>query len=286
MILEEANLDYHLSPAISATKLKDFERSPAYYEAKHIFRDISDEPSPAMVLGSAIHTALLEPAEFGFRYVEAPKVDRRTKQGKADWEAFQATLEGRDALKPEDMETVRAVQSSAQPVVEPFLGGATIEASVRVETEYGWLQCRPDCWTAEGPVMDIKTIRDMASLQQQFFSFGYHIQDSFYRIVLEYESGKDPGPIQFVFVETSPPYQVARIQVDEETAVLTKHYVFSLLEKFWECSRTEEFPGRYNPFSITEIAAPTWVRSKLEANAADKIAGFQALAVFETEGGE
>jgi exodeoxyribonuclease VIII len=284
MIIEnEPNLDYHQSTAISATKLKDFERSPAYYYAKHVSREIVESPSAAMVLGSAIHAALLEPEEFPKRFVEAPQVDRRTKAGKEDWAAFQSTLEGRDPLKADEMQVVREVQRSAEGVVNPFLEDARIESVVRVKSEYGWLQSRPDCWTKEGPVMDVKTIRDMASLHRQFWSLGYHIQDAFYRSVIDYETGEDPGPVQFIFVETQAPFQVARVQVDEETSVLSRHYVFSLLERLWECRRQEDFPGRYDPYRIEELSAPGWLRSSLEETAANEIAGFQALAVFEAD---
>ncbi len=39
-------------------------------------------------MGTALHCLLLEPGEFDKRFIVSPKFDRRTKQGKADEEAF------------------------------------------------------------------------------------------------------------------------------------------------------------------------------------------------------
>ena len=47
-----------------------------------------EEKKSALDMGTALHCLLLEPGEFDKRFIVSPKFDRRTKQGKADEEAF------------------------------------------------------------------------------------------------------------------------------------------------------------------------------------------------------
>jgi hypothetical protein len=70
---------------------------PFHYTASTICRLARDprEPSitestPAMLIGSALHTALLEPADFADRHPVAPKCDKRTTAGKQAFADFVA----------------------------------------------------------------------------------------------------------------------------------------------------------------------------------------------------
>ena len=47
-----------------------------------------DEEKSALDMGTVICTVCFEPGEFDKRFIVSPKSDRRTKQGKADEEAF------------------------------------------------------------------------------------------------------------------------------------------------------------------------------------------------------
>ena len=89
---------YHSHPAVGHSGLVRIMRSPAHY--KDVLTDPPD-PTPAMRLGTAFHTALLEPDRFGQTFVVAPKFDRRTKEGKAQAEAWDTENAGKTALTPE-----------------------------------------------------------------------------------------------------------------------------------------------------------------------------------------
>jgi hypothetical protein len=79
-------------------------RSPAHYKA---WLENPPEPTPAMALGRAFHCALLEPERFAATHVVAEKFDRRTKEGKAKAEAWEAENQGKIPLTPEQAEAVR-----------------------------------------------------------------------------------------------------------------------------------------------------------------------------------
>jgi len=93
--------DYAQWPAVRSSDLKLFARTPAHarYAMTH------PEQTSAMILGSATHCAILEPHEFAMRYVEAPKLDRRTNAGKAAWAQFLAEDADRIALDPDEQVT-------------------------------------------------------------------------------------------------------------------------------------------------------------------------------------
>ena len=73
-ILENlTNAEYHASEGISASGLKLIGRSPLHYWAAYL--DPKREPrveTPALKLGTAIHTAVLEPMRFADEYVVVP----------------------------------------------------------------------------------------------------------------------------------------------------------------------------------------------------------------------
>jgi hypothetical protein len=82
---------------LSYSALKAFAKSPNHY-LQYVNREFVE--TPAMVLGSALHCAVLEPNEYGKRYTIAPKFDRRTKAGKEQAEAWELAADGKTASPP------------------------------------------------------------------------------------------------------------------------------------------------------------------------------------------
>ena len=80
---------YHAADGISNSGLRIIsERTPAHYFASLHQPRI---PTPAMLAGSRLHLAALEPELFTQTYGVMPKADMRTKEGKqlrADWEGL------------------------------------------------------------------------------------------------------------------------------------------------------------------------------------------------------
>lgn len=79
---------YHATVALSKSGLDQFQRSPAHYKAW--LEGAKEEPTPAMVFGSAFHCAVLERDEYAKRYVIF-EGDRRTKAGKEAYESLQTS---------------------------------------------------------------------------------------------------------------------------------------------------------------------------------------------------
>ena len=78
-------------PELSSSQIKDVLRTPAHFYAKHMAVDKkTNAPTLNMLLGTVVHSLLLEPDRFDSEYVVSQKFDRRTKQGKADAAEFEA----------------------------------------------------------------------------------------------------------------------------------------------------------------------------------------------------
>ncbi|MEM2138821.1 MAG: hypothetical protein QXM96_01585, partial [Candidatus Woesearchaeota archaeon] len=72
--------EYLNNPAISATDLKNFSKSPnVFYYKKYIEEKTQTE---SLLLGTALHCAILETNVFLDKYFLLPEIDKRTKIGK------------------------------------------------------------------------------------------------------------------------------------------------------------------------------------------------------------
>ena len=133
--------DYFKWQAINNSTLwRMKKRNPAYVQ--HMLESPPAE-SDALRVGSALHFQVLEPDEFKNHFVVAPKVDRRTKAGKADWIEFQESLRGRDFLKPEEMAMITGMHESVQQTeYYQYLTGGTAEVGIVWEDEETGILCK------------------------------------------------------------------------------------------------------------------------------------------------
>jgi hypothetical protein len=74
------NETYHARPELSNSMMNKLLKSPAHLK---YYLDNGQEPTPAMILGTQVHTALLEPGEWT-QYARGVEGDRRTKAVKAE----------------------------------------------------------------------------------------------------------------------------------------------------------------------------------------------------------
>ena len=96
--------DYHNGKGLSSSNLKDLLRSPLHYITNV---KLGNKETPAMKLGTATHCAILEPERFDIEYIEAPYIDRRTKDGKALWSELEQS--GKIVLTHEEYSNVTSM---------------------------------------------------------------------------------------------------------------------------------------------------------------------------------
>ena len=122
-------------------------KSPAHFR---YWKDNPQEDTASLLFGRSVHKYVLEKDDFFNEFAVAPLVDRRTKEGKAQWLLFQDQSVGKDIITQEDFEKIQAMYDAlyATPFVAKLLSGEK-ELSFFTEDDRTGLivKCRPDCIT-------------------------------------------------------------------------------------------------------------------------------------------
>lgn len=213
--------EYHASPALCSSFLRTLiGRSPAHARAAQL--DPRDE-SPALILGRAVHARVLEPETYNARFAVAPKVDRRTKEGKATWEAFTLAHPGATILTEGDGDMVNAIGDAveAHPLARALLSGGEVEWSGFFNDPATGAPCRirPDYLrVADGIMVDLKTSMDASprEFQRSIARYGYHIQAAHYAAGYGVITETPLSDFLFVVVEKAPPYAVGIYRLDDD----------------------------------------------------------------------
>jgi exodeoxyribonuclease VIII len=225
--------DYYAIKALSHSMLSCLAQSPM--ECK--MRYVDDPPtlpkkdSAAFAMGHAVHCLALEPNEFSNRFAIAPKCDRRTNAGKAEWAQFLVDCEGKELLDDQQYEDaldcVQALNNHPE--------FATIMAQPRrVEVPFEFdlfghrFKAKPDCIVdSMRLILDIKTTDDASPHRWQWSAvdYGYHRQNSIYREALRSDTGEWYRFIFAVVEKPKPstrgiPPTVALYELDPDTVLM------------------------------------------------------------------
>lgn len=233
--------EYRSLPALNASRFKAFIRSPY-----HFFNQKEVETTEAMKIGTAIHTALLEPENYLSSIAYYPDVDRRTKEGKAIAQAFEEGAMGKTILKHD-----------SQAIVERAV------AAVHANPKWDSIQT-PSLWTervllakmwdvdckARLDLIDLETkvIRDIKSCADcSADKFKYDVQDrmywlqaGFYALLAEVVFGKRFS-YEFIAVETSDPSACCFYSVEEDELEKWKSIVSAEMNLFRISSSRNEW---------------------------------------------
>ena len=255
---------YHLHPAVGHSGLVRIMRSPAHYRE---YVTHPPEATPAMQLGTAFHTALLEPDRFGDAFVVAPRFDRRTKDGKAAAEAWEADNAGKIALSAEQM---AAIQSMAY-LVRCHTGADKLLSHGLAEMSGFWTdpeagiecKCRPDFLVMEGDriigIVDVKTCCDASAdgFARAIATLGYDVQAAFYQDGVKTLTGRTI-PFYFIAVEKDAPYAVAAYKASDEVIEVGRTKYRGALQLLTWCREHDTWPAYQPNGEIETINLPRW----------------------------
>mgnify|MGYP007071595526 CR=1 FL=1 len=242
---------YHGTPAVSQSLLKQIARSEAH--GKAWLDGIREEPTPAMMLGRAIHAAILEPARFADRYVVI-EGDRRTAVVKAQLAAAQEA--GQMVLRPDEYETCIGMAGACREhaTVAALLGnGGNAEVSVFWDDDGLPCKARADWVSADGATLvDIKSTDDAspAAFTRAIYRYGYAMQDAHYRIGFRAED------MVFVAVEKEPPHAIGVYRIAPEWRGMATERRSVLMAKWMSAVEFGRYPAY--PLEIVNLEAPAW----------------------------
>lgn len=252
IVLNMSEEAYHAVPAVSQSLLKQVARSEAH--AKAWLDGVRDEPSPAMLLGRAIHAAILEPGRFADRYVVI-EGDRRTTAVKAQLAA--AEQAGQLVLRPDEYETCIGMAGACREnaTVAALLGGkGNAEASVFWDEAGIACKARADWISEDGATLvDIKSTDDASpeAFARSVSRYGYAMQDAHYRIGFRAED------MVFVAVEKEPPYAIGVYRISAEWREMAIERRSVLMARWTSAVEFGRYPAY--PLEIVTIDPPAWV---------------------------
>jgi hypothetical protein len=246
---------YFAEDRINCSGLKLIARTPAHFK---YYREHLNEktPTPSMILGTAVHCAVLEPDTFNSRYAVAPQCDKRTKEGKLIWANLEA--EKKIILSASDYEAVEGMSQSVltHETASKLLEKGDPEVTIYTDIEGIPAKARLD-WYRNGIILDLKTTSaaDPDSFSKSCANFGYALQNSFYLDCCE-AAGIEAHTLIFITVENTAPYLCTAYSLDEVSIEWGRDHYRSALSKYRECMALDDWPGF--PSGISTISLPQW----------------------------
>jgi exodeoxyribonuclease VIII len=242
-----------------------------------------------MVIGTAIHAAILEPDSFAAGYVVAPedapprpssrqinakKPSPDTIKAIEFWSDFTKEAAGKIIMEAETWANILGARDAVltHPSVKGLFTRGEAEVSYfGIDPETGALvKCRPDYdrLNYDGMIVDVKSTQDASpeGFGGSATKFRYDVQDPWYRDVVDLALGTQ-GVVEkfgFVAVESKPPFQVGLYYSTPEQLAFGRRMGRRDLRRILECTAANSWPDfaadkgpqplRIRPFARREAA--------------------------------
>lgn len=265
------NSKYHsLKSYISSTNLKYmYANSPLHYKANILDGASTNTQSDAMIRGSLFHAMLLTPDEVQSEFYIIPKVDRRTKAGKEEFESATARSNGRTLITDDIFSEVSNMVDSAMSSkhVRRLLEIAKKEVSYFWKCPFSGLnfKAKADACCPEY-MIEVKTSRSArpSVFDRLAYNMNYDLSAYHYLEGMRIVSGDMPRMVYFIVVESDAPY-VTQVYKASDSFLELGHKKWlestTLLAKSLE---NNVWPGYDQLDEILELSAPAWALPKDE----------------------
>lgn len=246
-----SNEAYHADPALGRSRASDMLAS-CPLKVKHAMGQPSPS-SPALLNGSMVHAATLEPeildTEFGCKPSEIDGNSSRTNAYKEAFAEMQRAEPRKKWLPASDYNMCLEVAASARehPLMKQLLyhADSKIEHTGFFECENTPCKVRPDLYNTEnGMVLDLKTTQDASEkgFAKSVRQFNYAFQAAWYMTALR-AMGERPKQFVFLVVEKSPPYITGCYALSPADIEREIPRVFQACKLYSECLKNDVWPG-------------------------------------------
>jgi len=248
--------DYRAIEAVNWSTLKEMGKSPAHYQHR-LTHPLMD--TPRLLLGRAVHTAVLEPDMFALQYTV---YDGKTRYGK-EWDAFRAANADKGILKFDEYRTCLNIRDAvyANKTAAALLTGGESEVTVEWVDKGTGIKCKGRLdYLHTGGFLDLKTTGDVDAWAFTGLSarMMYHAQLAFYArgagMTLER---------RIIAVEAKPPHDVAVFRLNGDAVVTGDQKVTELMSKLSVCLKRDEWPGQCA--DEQEMGIPSWMAEEPNA---------------------
>ena len=254
---------YRAIDALGSTDIKTLLTNP------YLFKNgVRKEPTDNLILGSVIHTLILEPQKLESEYIIMPELNLRTNADKA----IKAELEAE--AKATNKTLVKAeIFNQAEGVAKSFLksslslflrGEVKAEASFFGKIDGVKVKARPDLiLPKEKIIIDFKTTSTSGGGSADGFAkmaanFAYYIQASLYLEITEYKQ------FYFIVLETTEPFMVGCYKLDSEALEFGKSEIRRAIEIYKNLGEYKSplYLNNLDYSKVQEINLPSWVYYK------------------------
>ena len=227
-------------------------------------RETPREENDAFTLGAYLHALLLDPESIATNFIALGDIDRRTKDGKAEWEAAQrrASLSGaRIITRPLVQQATAMAQAVRENPAAANLLNTLTEREITIIGEIGGRAAKAKVdgivrLAGACIVLDVKTTdsaapRDFAASAAKF---GYYHQAAFYRRLVEQNVGVMDDFV-ILAVEKKPPYLTAVYRLPFHAIETADLRIDELVERWWQVAE-----GDRTGYALTiqELEPPRW----------------------------
>lgn len=239
--------EYFAADGLSNSGMKDLSVSPHYYQT---YKRIKKEPTPAMIFGSAMHLAILEPDRF------------KDMVFSHSYKTSKSNAEGQLFLHKETITEIETIASTVKnhPIANELLSNTRKEISLFWNDPDLDIMCkaRIDVLSEEHDlIIDLKYCRD-ASIQafsKQSANLKYHWQALWYstgaNILLEKTFN-----FLFICIEGAPTYSIAIYLVTPQMLEKADFPIVECKNMYAACLDSNTWPGY--PEEIQELYLPAW----------------------------
>jgi exodeoxyribonuclease VIII len=253
------NAEYHSGPGISKSGLDLVAHCPSSLPWSKS-APVDQEKTKALDFGTALHCLLLEPHEFDGQFIVAPEFNRRTNDGKAEWEAFQIEHDDKIIMTTDEWRQLQIMLDSVQahPTAQwIFEQRGVNEASIYWTDEQTGELCRvrPDrILTDHHIIVDVKKVDGLDRFEKHVESFRYHVQHAMYCEGYRQHFGVEP---EFIFLAVSSSVSAGRYAVDvvdlDPDWVRRGHELYrEALETYHQCRVNDDW------VHIRRLERPGW----------------------------
>jgi len=247
--------DYFDLPGVHWSTLKAMSESPLHYRfaATH-----KVEPTPAMLIGQAVHQAVLEPDDFPRHWA----VYGGTRRGAA-WDTFAVANNDKNILTEDDYAKVLAMRDSVRshPVARKLLVSGRAEVplfwtdaktGLRCKARLDWLRPRARV------LVELKSARqfDEHSWVNTIARSQYHGQLAMYLNGLAAVYGME-ADAYLIGVENVEPFDAGVFRLSDDWLYAGELLVRDLLDRVAALDGRRRALGRYP--AVRELELPRWV---------------------------
>lgn len=239
------------------SRLKLLERSPAQYVHGR------GDDSSGFALGTAGHSATLEPEKFARDYVVYPG---KTRNGAA-WEAFEteAMRSSLQVISRSEYADASAIAAAvrAHSRASAYLSGGKAEVALVWDIVAGSLrfECKGRADYIGDALVDFKTTKDASpkAFGASCAKLGYLGQAAWYSDGHYLATGQRK-PFIFVAAESSAPHIVQVYRVTPEQLEIGRAQYLGLLGRLDYCTK-QNFWGGYTEAEETDLELPAWMEA-------------------------